>query len=388
MQPMTLLKNGTVFAPQYLGTRDILIAGRKIIAVEQEITPPQWSYLEVIDLERQWVFPGLIDSHIHIAGAGGEGGPATRTAEVSFEAIIEGGITTVIGCLGTDGITRTVESVLMKAKALRQQGMSAWIYTGSYQVPPPTITGSVSRDIALVEEVIGAGEIAIADHRSTYPTINEFIKVVQEAKVGGLMGGKAGILNIHLGENGPSFDLIYQAVERDGIRFNQFLPTHCNRCREVFEDSKIYGKKGYVDVTTSAYPYFPDSEVKPSVAFFEYLDCGVPIEHITMSTDAGGSLPEFDKDGNLVKLVQGSPVSLFRELMDIIVDKKIKDEHQVAMAVQTVTSNVSRILKLETKGRIVPGCDADLLVLNKERTGIRYVFCNGSPVSQKPQKPF
>jgi beta-aspartyl-dipeptidase (metallo-type) len=374
---MTLLKNGTVFAPQFLGNRDILIAGQKVIAVEQEITTPQWSYLEVIDLKKQWVLPGLIDSHIHIAGAGGEGGPSTRTAELIFDSIIEGGITTVIGCLGTDGITRTVESVLMKAKALRLQGISAWIYTGSYQVPPPTITGSVSRDIALIEEVIGAGEIAIADHRSTYPTINEFIKVVQEAKVGGLMGGKAGILNIHLGDNGPPFDLIYQAVERDGIRFNQFLPTHCNRSREVFEAAKIYGEKGYVDVTTSAYPYFPDSEVKPSEAFFEFLDNGVPIEHITMSTDAGGSLPEFDKDGNLVKLVQGSPSSLFQELIDILVDKRTKDEHQAAKAIQIVTSNVARILKLEVKGRIVPGCDADLVILNNEKTGIRYVFANG-----------
>jgi beta-aspartyl-dipeptidase (metallo-type) len=256
--------------------------------------------------------------------------------------------------------------------------MSAWIYTGSYQVPPPTITGSVSRDIALIEEVIGAGEIAIADHRSTYPTINEFIKVVQEAKVGGLMGGKAGILNIHLGDNGPPFDLIYQAVERDGIRFNQFLPTHCNRSREVFEAAKIYGKKGYVDVTTSAYPYFPDSEIKPSEAFFEYIDFGVPLEHITMSTDAGGSLPEFDKDGNLVKLVQGSPSSLFQELIDILADKRTKDEHQAAKAIQIVTSNVARILKLEAKGRIIPGCDADLVILNKDRTAIRYVFFNGA----------
>lgn len=377
MFKMILLKNGAVFSPQYLGLRDILIAGQRVVAIEQEINLPRSEYLEIIDLEKQWVFPGLIDSHIHIAGAGGEGGPATRTAELNFNTIIDSGITTVIGCLGTDGITRTVESVLMKAKALKQQGMSAWIYTGSYQVPPPTITGSVANDIALIDEVIGAGEIAIADHRSTYPTLNEFIKLVQEAKVGGLMGGKAGILNIHLGENGPPFDLIYQAVEQSGILFRQFLPTHCNRSREVFEAAKTYGKKGFVDLTTSAYPYYPDSEIKPSEAYFEFLDTGVPIEHITMSTDAGGSLPEFDKEGNLVKLVQGNPISLFRELMDIISDKRMKDEYQVSLAVQTVTSNVSEILKLTTKGRVVSGNDADLLVLNKERTDIHYVITNG-----------
>lgn len=377
MHSMILLKNGTVFAPHFLGSRDILIAGQTIIAVEPGINLPGCEYLEIIDLEKQWVMPGLIDSHIHIAGAGGEGGPATRTAELNFDTLIKTGITTVIGCLGTDGVTRTVESVLMKAKALRHLGMSAWIYTGSYQVPAPTITGSVSRDIAIIEEVIGAGEIAIADHRSTYPTINEFIKLVQEAKVGGLMGGKAGIVNTHLGDDGPPFELIYQATARDGIRFKQFLPTHCNRSREVFEAAKIYGQKGYVDITTSAYPYYLDSEIKPSVAFFEFLDAGIPIEHVTMSTDAGGSLPEFDKDGNLIKLSQGNPSSLLTELLDIIADKKINNEQQVTMAIQSVTSNVARILKLETKGRIIPGCDADLLVLKKDRSGIRHLFAKG-----------
>ncbi|MCU0286397.1 MAG: beta-aspartyl-peptidase [Acidobacteria bacterium] len=377
MKNFILLKRGTVFSPQLLGTRDILIAGQKIIAVEEEINLSSCGYLEIIDLEKQWVIPGLIDSHIHIAGAGGEGGPATRTSELNLNTIIAGGITTVIGCLGTDGITRTVESVLMKAKSLKHQGLSAWIYTGSYQVFPPTITGSVSKDIAVIEEVIGAGEIAIADHRSSYPTLNEFIKLIQEAKIGGLVGGKAGILNIHLGEDGPPFDLIYQAVARDGIRYKQFLPTHCNRSQEVFEAAKIYGQKGYVDITTSAYPFYPDSEIKPSNAFFELRNAGVPNEHITLSTDAGGSLPEFDKDGNLIKLTQGEPASLLNELLDIIADKKIKDEHQASMAIQIVTSNVSKILKLESKGHIVPGYDADLVVLNKERTGICHIFAKG-----------
>ncbi len=353
--------------------------------MEQEITTAPWSFLEVIDLEKQWVFPGFIDSHSHIAGAGGEGGPVNRTPGLSFHEIIEGGITSVVGCLGTDGITRTVESVLMKAKALKQQGMSAWIYTGAYQVPPPTILGSVSRDIAMIEEVIGVGEIAVADHRSSYPSVYEFIKVVQEAKVGGLMGGKAGIVNVHLGDNGPPFELIYQAVERKGIQFKQFLPTHCNRSREVLEHAKTYGRQGYVDLTTSPYPYYPDIEVKPSEAFFELLDAGVPLEHITLSTDSGGSLPHFDENGNFLKNAQGSPASLFREIMDIIADKKTKSEHQVAAAVKTVTANVAKILKLETKGRIQPGHDADLLVLNRDQKTIRHLFSRGQWIIKNGQ---
>jgi beta-aspartyl-dipeptidase (metallo-type) len=373
MQKMILLKNGTVFTPEYLGKRDILIAGGKIIAVETEIELPSYEFLEAVDLEMQWVFPGFIDSHIHIAGAGGEGGPATRTPELNINDIIAGGITSVVGCLGTDGITRSVASVLMKAKGLKQQGISAWIYTGSYQVPPPTIMGSISKDIAMIDEVIGAGEIAIADHRSSYPSAEQFIAVAQEAKIGGLLGKKAGIVNVHLGEDEPPFQLIYNAVEKSGIHFKQFLPTHCNRTREVFDESKIYAKHGPIDITTSSYPYYTDSEVKPSDAFFEFLDAGVSIEHITFSSDSGGSLPLFDDKGDFVKIAYGHPNSLLHEILDIIV----KDETMTTKAVQTVTANPANILKLETKGCIKPGYDADILVLNPERRGIRYLYALG-----------
>jgi beta-aspartyl-dipeptidase (metallo-type) len=384
---LILLKNGTVYGPDYLGTRDILIAGEKIVAMEKEIAPLSAVAGHVIDLKRQWVFPGFIDSHCHFAGAGGEGGPATRTPELNINEILGGGITTAIGCLGTDGITRSVTSVLMKAKGLRRQGMSAWIFTGSYQVPPPTITGSVSKDIALLDEVIGVGEIAVADHRSSYPTLDNFVSVVQEAKLGGLIGGKAGIVNVHLGENGAPFELIKQAVERNGIHFRQFLPTHCNRGRAVFNEAKAYAKEGNIDLTTSSYPFYPDLEVKPSDAYFELLDAGVPLEHITFSTDSGGSLPLFDESGTFVKIAYGSPTSLLKEIMDIIA----VDEGRAADAVQTVTSNVADILKLETKGRIKPGYDADLFVLDLERTGIQHLFARGrhliSPPVRGAKKP-
>lgn len=131
---------------------------------------------------------------MHIAGEGGEGGeggPATRTPELQLSQMITGGVTTVVGCLGTDGITRSPISVLMKAKALRAEGVSAWIYTGSYQVPTPTITGDVAKDIALIDEIIGIGEIALSDHRSSCPTTDELIRLVSQARVGGMLGGKS-----------------------------------------------------------------------------------------------------------------------------------------------------------------------------------------------------
>lgn len=362
-----------IYAPSYQGKRDVLITGSRIAAVAEHIDAPTGERLEVVDLEGRWLLPGLIDSHIHIAGAGGEGGPTTRTGELSLEQIIRGGITTVIGCLGADGVTRRVESVLMKAKALRLQGISAWMYTGSYQIPAPTITGSVSRDIALIDEVIGAGEIALADHRGSFPSLREFIEVIQQAKMGGLIGGKAGIVNIHLGDFGDPFSLIHEAAAVGGIFYNQFLPTHCNRSQRVFSAALEYGPKGFVDLTTGSFPYYQDIEVKPSDAFFRLLAADTPPEHITMSSDAGGSLPHFDENGKYLGMKQGDTVSLLREVLDIIAE----DEKMASQAIQTVTLNPATILKLPRKGRVEPGYDADLLALNGQKTDMEQLWANG-----------
>ncbi len=369
---MLLLKELDVYSPEKAGKKDILIAGGKIIAIENQIDLPE-NLCTKLNLKGLKALPGFIDNHVHIAGAGGEGGPATRTPEVFLKDYIEGGITSVIGCLGTDGISRTVENLLMKAKALRAEGLSAWIYTGSYQVPPPTILGSVLKDLTFIDEIIAAGEIAIADHRSSHPSVNELIKLALEARVGGMLGGKAGILMLHMGDAQNPFQIVYDAVEQSELKFNQFLPTHCNRNPHIYEDSKKYAQNGHLDFTTSSYPYFPDDEIKPSRAVAELLKLNIPIENITLSSDAGGSLPEFDSKGKLSKLIIGKMTSLFDEVKDCVKDEKIPLE----IALKTITSNVSEIFKLKGKGKIQKGFDADLVLVNDDLE-ISYVISQGN----------
>ena len=235
---MILFKNCEVYTPDYIGKKDVLVGGTKILAIADNIPEPQNIPVEVVYADGLKMIPGLIDAHVHIAGAGGEGGPATRTPELQLSQFIEAGITTVIGCLGTDGMTRSVESVLMKAKGLRADGVSCWIYTGAYQVPTPTITGEVGKDIATIEEVIGVGEIAISDHRTSFPTTDELIRLTEHARVGGMLGGKAGIVNIHLGDAYNPFQPLYDVVEKSMLKLTQFFPTHCNRNDYTLEDAK------------------------------------------------------------------------------------------------------------------------------------------------------
>lgn len=361
---MLLIKNAEVHSPVFLGIKDILIAGEKIIAVENEIDARALKSIEIITIDGtgKRVIPGLIDAHVHVAGGGGEGGPATRTPEMQLSHMLDGGITTVVGCLGTDGFTRSLEAVLMKVKSLKAQGVSAYMYTGSYQVPTPTLLGDVGRDIALIEEVIGIGEIAISDHRSSCPSTAELIRLVEHARVGGMLGGKAGIANMHMGDARDPFRPIYDAVENSELKLTQFFPTHCNRNPYIFEDAKAYGKKGYVDLTASSYPYDPENEIKPSKAIVELLSAGVPLEHITLTSDGNGSLPNFDREGRLISMDMGLPKSIMSVMIDTVTEENLPLETAVAV----VTSNVASILRLRDKGRIEPGKDADIVILDKD----------------------
>jgi len=361
MVHMLLIRNAIVYSPEPIGRKDLLVGGNVVLEISDKITNPLGSDIEFVDADGLIVVPGLIDNHVHIAGAGGEGGPATRTPELKLSDMFSGGVTTVIGCLGTDGLTRSVESVLMKAKSLRLEGASAWIWTGAYQVPTPTITGDAGRDIALIEEIIGIGELAISDHRSSCPSVEELIRITALARVGGMLGKKAGMVNIHLGDARNPFSPLHEVVKRSELKYRQFLPTHCNRNSYIFEDSKIYGQAGYIDLTTSSWPYYQDEEIKPSSGLKILLEAGVPADHITFSSDSCGSLPGFDDQGRLVKLEMGLPSANLRELGDAVLKEKIPIEK----ALKVLTSNVASILKLPGKGFISKGMDADLLFLDR-----------------------
>ena len=241
---MLLVKNCDLYAPEPQGCLDVLIAGGEFSAIGEGLATGPLPGLVELDATGLRMVPGLIDPNVHLTGGGGEGGPATQTPAPTVSELLEGGITTAIGCLGTDGYTRPVMDLLMKAKALRLRGVSCWIHTGSYQVPPPTITGNVARDIILFDEIIGVGEVAIADHRSSAPTVEELRKLALQARVGGMLGGKGGVTFLHMGDGRQPFDLVRRAVEGSELPVTQVLPTHCARNAHILGDAKAWGRAG------------------------------------------------------------------------------------------------------------------------------------------------
>ncbi|MDH3402083.1 MAG: beta-aspartyl-peptidase [Acidobacteriota bacterium] len=367
-----LIRGAEVWSPAPRGRQDVLCGGGAILAVEAGLDAARPPGTRVIDGRGMKLLPGLVDGHVHIAGAGGEGGPATRTPEMTLSQMIAGGTTTVVGLLGADGVTRNLEGLLMKAKGLRAEGVSAWIWTGAYQLPPPTLTGGVARDLALVAEVIGVGEIAVADHRSSSPTVAELVKLAKEARLGGMLGGKCGLVHLHLGDAEGGFAMIRAAVEGSELGLAQFLPTHVNRTARVFAEALDYGREGPVDVTASAWPYFQEEEVKPSRAVRELLAAGVPPAHVTMSSDACGSLPDFDAAGRLRRLASGRPAALWDETA-----AAVGEGLDLERALALVTANPARRLRLPGKGAVAPGHDADLLLVDEDLR-VRWVLARGA----------
>ncbi|MCF6466207.1 beta-aspartyl-peptidase [Clostridium sp. Cult2] len=373
---LKLIKGGEVYAPDYLGKKDILLVGDKIGYIEDEISIPKgFVDIEIIDAHEKYVVPGFIDSHVHICGGGGEGSFKTRTPEIQLTDITLGGVTTVIGVLGTDGTTRNMANLIAKANGLEEEGITTYIYTGSYQVPIRTITGSIQDDIILIDKIIGVGEVALSDHRSSQPTMEDITRVAAEARVGGILSGKAGIVNIHMGDGDRQLDFIEEIVKTTEIPITQFLPTHMGRSLKLFEKSIEYAKKGgIVDFTTSSDNKNREEwETKPSRALKTLLEGEVSPNNITFSSDGQGSLPKFDEEGKFIGLGIGKVTSLYNEVKDAIIDEGVS----LDLALRTITANTANVLKLRNKGHIEEGRDGDIVILDKNTLDIETVIAMG-----------
>ena len=141
---ITVIKNINVYAPKALGKKNVVIAGDKFEGVYDELSiPDDFININIIDGSGKKMLPGFIDAHIHLIGGGGEGGFTTRTPELRFTDISSAGITTVVGCLCTDNVCRSITSLIAKARALTEEGITAYCYTGSYEIPVKTVTDSI-----------------------------------------------------------------------------------------------------------------------------------------------------------------------------------------------------------------------------------------------------
>lgn len=365
---MILIKNIGVFAPKNLGTKDILIVNGKIALIEDTINKFT-EKIKIIDGTGKTLLPGFIDNHVHITGGGGEGSFKTRVPEITLSKLIEGGITTVVGLLGTDSTTRNVENLIAKAKALKEEGISVYALTGSYGYPSVTVTGSVKKDIAFIEEIVGV-KIALSDHRSPSVSHDELARLASDARVSGMLSGKAGIVTAHMGNGSTGLGLINEVLQKTELPIKTFRPTHVNRKKELLLEAYDFAKKGgIIDLTCGI-----SDDMSPASAIIQAEQNNVPLENITISSDGYGSWSNYDEYGNLKEIGVSSVSSIFNEFKHMV----NKLNMSIEKSLMFFTVNVSKALEIyPKKGTIKEGSDADLLIVD-EKLKINTVIANGT----------
>ena len=353
---LTLIENGFVYSPEPRGVQSLLLAGdriEKIGDVDRRAIEASGLDLDVVDATDCLLTPGLIDPHEHLLGGSGEDGFSSQTPEIFLRELAVAGVTTVVGCLGVDTTTKTMPGLLARAKALDEEGLTAFIWSGGYNVPPTTITGSLRDDLIYVDEVIGAGEVAISDSRATEPTVDELARLVSDVNVGGMLGRKSGVTHFHVGDHPQRLSPLRALVENYAVEPQWLYPTHVERNRELMREAAAFTRLGaFVDVDTMA-------EDLPE-QLWRFIEDDGDLNRLTVSSDAAIS----------------SPRTLYDQVRACVIEHGFALEKVLSL----VTANTARVLKLGRKGRLEQGFDADALVLRRKTLEITHVFALGKPL--------
>lgn len=366
MNNFVLIKNAHVYAPDDIGEKDILICGNKIAMIEDKIDLAGID-LRTFDAGGKVVTPGFIDRHVHVIGGGGQQGFASLAPEVTVSELVACGTTTVVGLLGTDGFVKDLPTLYAKVKALSQEGLSAYMLTGYYGLPTPTLTDSVAEDLIYIDKVIGC-KLAMSDDRSSFPTEQEILRLVNQVRLGGFTSGKGGFLHIHLGNLPSGISLLLDIAKKYPSLVKYLSPTHMIRTEFLFEQAVEFAKMGgNVDFSTGGTRF-----QLPHLCVMEAIEKGVSIDKITFSSDGHGGVrrinPETGEDS-----YRPAPLELnFKEMKSLVEECGMP----LSQALRLITENPARQMYLYNKGSIAVGKDADFCILDRQ-LNLTDVILNG-----------
>lgn len=350
---LTLIENGEVYTPEPVGKQSILLTDGRIARVgevDRRAVEALGVECEVVDAAGCLVVPGFIDPHQHLLGGSGEEGFASQTPEFFISEIVPFGITTVVGVLGVDTTMKTMPGLLAKVKALKEEGLNAFVWTGGYDVPPASIMRTVRDDIMFIEEVIGAGEVAISDPRGMNPPVGEIARVVTDCHVGGMLAGKAGLTHFHVGESDRRLAPLRELLDEYDVEPEWLYATHVERGEALMREAVELANHGMaVDIDTV------EEDLEKWLRY--YLEHGGDPDCLTASSDAGIS----------------SPRVLYEQVCRCLRGGRFPVERVLAL----VTRNPARILKLREKGVLEKGRMGDVLLLEKGSLEVVHVLSKG-----------
>ncbi len=361
-----ILENVEIYSPAPLGKKNMLISNGRI---EDIFEGEKYTGIPKLRMNGLYCIPGFIDGHVHVTGGGGEGGFTSRVEEIKAKKLLKCGITTVVGLLGTDSVTRSPNALFAKTMALRLEGVDAYMVTGSYSYPLITITGSVEKDVVFVEPVIGVGELAISDKRGSEIGVKELKNVAREVYRASLLSGKNGKVILHVGSSSKGLTFLFEAIKDGEVKVGIFVPTHVNRSRKLLEEGVKWIKRGgHIDLTACLNG---NESVDVADALMYFKNKNVDLSQVTVSSDAQGSLPVFDKNGNLLSIEVSDCSTLFSAFK-----KCVEKGMNIEEALAPFTSNVAQLFGFNS-GKVEIGKKANLLFLDPEKLTLKKVMVEG-----------
>ncbi|MBV8518667.1 MAG: amidohydrolase family protein [Acidobacteria bacterium] len=343
---MLVVTNADLYDPAPRGRTTIVAAGGRIEKIGELDARELARNLDctIVDASGCIVTPGLIDPHTHLIGGSGEKGFASASAPIDASELLANGITTVAGLLGTDTTTKTLPALLARVKALRERGVNAHMWTGGYDAR--FLTTSVRDDIILIDEIIGAGEIAIADRRGAHFDARTLARLASDCYIAGTLTGKAGVLHLHTGELAEKLSIV-RDVLAFGVPTATLYPTHVNRNDALFADAIALTRDGVT------------------------VDCDVVEEDLVRWLRA------FDGDRTRLTISTDAPIgrvgALLEQLRAAMRDASWPREDVLALA----TRNPARVLNLRDAGVVAEGNRADLLLLDAQTYELRHTIAGG-----------
>lgn len=360
-----LVRGGEVFAPEASGCLDILVAGEHVLCVAPDLSDVATALgAAQIDARGFRVVPGFIDQHVHLIGGGDANGPGARVPEIDAAALALGGTTTAVGLLGVDSQTRGLPLLLRKAHELSHAGVSAFIYTGAMNLPPPHLLHSVIADLAFIDQVVGV-KTALAERLHPNRDRVALASLAGEVMQARALSGKAAVLHCHVGGLPEGLEALFYLVEELGLPCDQIIPTHVNRkatFSPAFEHALRFARMGgTIDFTCclSSLDGNPTGVDVPE-AVRNAFDAGIPLTRLTLSSDANVPVAVRDANDDVSHLRVAPPSILHRDVIRLTRESGLSLEQALTL----VTTNVARVLGLDRrKGRIAPGYEADLVLL-------------------------
>lgn len=361
---LILIQGAHIHAPADQGAGDLLLGHGKILAVAPRIDVSALGALGSVTVVRASglrAIPGLIDLHLHFLGGAGAFGPSSRTQELSAADILGCGVTSAVGLLGVDLVTRSPASLYGKALGLEASGLTTWMYAGGFVVPSPTVTGGVRSDLLLIDKVVGV-KVAVAEPLASSPTVEELARLAHDVYAGGRLRGRGGILHVHMGLAADPYPLLGAVLERSGVPPRTLLLCHTNYSASLLDGARRFAARGtYLAVDSTLDPALErEGSVAPATAVLALLEAGIAPARLILQSDA---------NGHRTAGLRSLPAALHA----LVTDARLPVERALAL----VTTNPAAALGMTgIKGVLAPGADADVALVADDFTP-RYVFTAG-----------